>query len=66
MPATRNPKSFVSRPSSGESPKTVAIILRMPVGMLEQIDAAVRARPIRIPRQTWILEVLYEKLSRGA
>jgi hypothetical protein len=32
--------------------------------MLTQIDQAVKARPIKTPRHTWLLEAIYEKLSR--
>ena len=43
---------------------TVPVILRLPGEMLEQIDASVKARPIRTPRHTWLLEAVYEKLGR--
>lgn len=43
---------------------TVAVVLRLPNEMLEQIDASVKARPIRTPRHTWLLEAVHEKLSR--
>ena len=43
---------------------TTAVVLRIPAAMLEQIDAAVKARPIKTPRHRWILEALHEKLSR--
>ena len=42
----------------------VAVVLRIPAGILERIDAAVKARPIRTPRHTWLLEALHEKLQR--
>jgi len=34
--------------------------------MLNQIDALVKAQPIKTPRHRWMLEALYEKLSREA
>ena len=40
------------------------IVLRLPNEMLERIDALVKARPVRIPRHTWLLEAVYEKLAR--
>ena len=43
---------------------TTPVVLRIPTAMLEQIDTAVKARPIKTPRHRWILEALYEKLSR--
>ena len=45
-------------------PEIVPIQLRLPADMLNQIDSAVKARPVRLPRHTWILEAIHEKLSR--
>jgi hypothetical protein len=41
-----------------------SVVLRLPAGMLAQIDDAVRHRPVRIPRHTWVLEAVAEKLAR--
>lgn len=41
---------------------TVPLVLRLPSEVLSQVDAAVKARPIRTPRHTWILEAIHEKL----
>ena len=46
--------------SSGE--KQVA--LRIPAAMLEELDELLQRRTIRIPRHTWILEAVAEKLER--
>jgi hypothetical protein len=43
---------------------TVAVVLRLPTEMLDDVDRAVQARPLRIPRHTWILEAVLEKLTR--
>jgi hypothetical protein len=41
------------------------VLLRLPVDMVAQIDAAVRRRrPVRISRQAWIIEALHERLSQ--
>jgi len=40
------------------------ILLRIPAEMMNQLDAALKARPVRLPRHTWILEAIHEKLSR--
>ena len=50
----------------GETPTKVStpILLRIPGEMLAQIEAALNARPVRLPRHTWILEAIYEKLTR--
>ncbi len=42
---------------------TVAVMLRLPAALAEQIDVFLRAKPIRIPRHTWILQTLHDKLS---
>lgn len=43
---------------------TAAVVLRIPTSMLERIDAAVKAQPIKTPRHRWMLEALHEKLAR--
>jgi hypothetical protein len=43
---------------------TTAILLRVPAGMMERLDGALKGRPVKIPRHTWILEAIHEKLSR--
>jgi hypothetical protein len=49
-----------------EDPKeaVVPIVLRLPHPMLDQIEAAIKRRPFKTPRHTWILEAIHEKLSR--
>lgn len=42
----------------------VAVVLRLPAEILSRVDAAVKARPIRTPRHTWLLEAIHEKLQR--
>jgi len=53
-------------PSQNEDPEqgTTAVVLRLPSDMLKQINACVKARPVRIPRHTWLIEAVHEKLSR--
>jgi hypothetical protein len=43
---------------------TTPVVLRIPTTMLGQIDAMVKAQAIKTPRHRWMLEALYEKLSR--
>ena len=40
------------------------VALRIPASLLEDIDNALQKRSIRMPRHTWILEALAEKLDR--
>lgn len=49
-------------PDEAATEKQVA--LRVPVPMLAEIDNTVKQRAIRIPRHTWILEAIAEKLER--
>ena len=42
----------------------VPIVLRLPSGMLGRIDAAVRSRPVKMTRHTWILEAIVEQLAQ--
>ena len=44
---------------------TTPVVLRIPTAMLSQIDALVKAQPIKTPRHRWMLEALYEKLGRA-
>jgi len=49
---------------SAEGGKTTSILLRLPAEMVERLDAALKERPVRLPRHTWILEAIHEKLTR--
>ena len=54
----------------GETPaaealaRTTPILLRLPGDLMERLDAALRGRPVKLPRHTWILEAIHEKLTR--
>ncbi len=39
--------------------------LRLPRQLVEQIDAALKSRPVPPSRHTWLLEAIHEKLDRG-
>ena len=43
---------------------TVTISLRIPEGMLSEVDSAVKRRPYKMPRHMWLLEAIHEKLAR--
>lgn len=49
---------------SHDPARPVAVVLRLPGEMIEQIDTVLKARPIRTPRHTWLLEAAHEKLVR--
>ena len=43
---------------------THAVVIRMPEPLLRALDGAVARRAVRIPRHTWLLEAIAEKLGR--
>ena len=40
------------------------VVLRLPEQMLDRLNLAVQRRSIKIPRHTWLLEAVMEKLTR--
>jgi hypothetical protein len=44
---------------------TVTVSLRIPAGMLNEIDDALQHRPYKMPRHMWLLEAIHEKLIRA-
>jgi hypothetical protein len=44
--------------------KSAPVVLRMPPDVLVQIDQAVEARRVKVPRHTWLMEAVIEKLER--
>ncbi len=53
--------SQVRAPSETDS---TAVPLRLPRALLARVDRAVARQPIKVPRNTWILHALIEKLER--
>lgn len=51
-------------PSEASKLKVTAVVLRIPGEIGQRLEQALRARPVRIPRHTWILEAIVEKLDR--
>lgn len=49
-------------PQGGNKRKRV--MLRLPLAMLEKVDAALSTRPLDTARTTWIMEAIVEKLER--
>jgi hypothetical protein len=41
-----------------------ALTVRVPRALVSDIDHERNARPVRVPRNTWILEAVVEKLNR--
>jgi hypothetical protein len=40
------------------------ILIRIPSDLLDQVDTDLGLRPLKTPRNTWILEAILEKLAR--
>lgn len=49
------------KPDNGSAEKQV--VLRVPAALLVRLDESLKQRLIRIPRHTWILEAISEKLE---
>ncbi len=56
--------SLTSETDNAASGKEKSVILRLSAETLQQIDRAVQLRRIKIPRHTWFLEAVMEKLDR--
>jgi hypothetical protein len=52
-------------PAPGER-RITQIALRVPGGLLARLDAARDAEAVPLPRNTWILQAIAEKLEREA
>jgi hypothetical protein len=59
-----NRRQSKARVSRDQKNGTVTVSLRIPVPMLDEIDAAVTSRPYKMPRHMWLLEAIHEKLAR--
>ena len=47
----------------GGAAKVANVLLRIPDGLLTQIDHALASRKVKIPRHTWLLEAIVDKLD---
>lgn len=52
------------RGKSATREETHSVVLRVPAHLLARLDSAVDRRSVRVPRHTWILEAIAEKLAR--
>lgn len=55
-----------SAPPAAPSDKPVSVVLRVPAEVLERVDRSVEARAVKVPRHTWLMEAVIEKLAREA
>ncbi len=52
------------RPAKTDDEEVMLVQLRLVPALVGKIDAVVKARPIKTPRHTWLLEAVLEKLKR--
>jgi hypothetical protein len=55
-----------STPPAAPSDKPVPVVLRVPAEVLDRVDRSVEARAVKVPRHTWLMEAVIEKLAREA
>ena len=55
---------FTQNTSFDKAATEKQVTLRIPVFMLTEIDNSLKQNAIRIPRHTWILKAIVEKLKR--
>ena len=54
-----------SEPPPAPAPPGVKMVpVRIDATLLGRMDRAVQAQPIKIPRNTWVLQAILEKLAR--
>ncbi len=53
-----------STASATPSDKPVPVVLRVPAEVLDRVDRSVEARAVKVPRHTWLMEAIIEKLAR--
>jgi hypothetical protein len=53
-----------STPGKPKTNEEAALVLRLPMVMIEQIHVLLKARPIKTSRHRWIVEAVHEKLIR--
>ena len=53
-------------PNKKKAKKEQPVTLRIPVDTLEEIDNLVSASRIKMPRHTWLLTAIYEKIERDS
>ena len=56
----------VADPAPPTTSKPAPVVLRLPPDVLARIDQAVEARRVKVPRHTWLMEAVIEKLEREA
>lgn len=66
-PRAADPLALIEKggsPAGGRERRITPVALRVPSALLARLDAARRAAPVPLPRNTWILQAIAEKLGR--
>jgi hypothetical protein len=58
--------AMASTAPAAPSDKPVPVVLRVPAEVLNRVDRSVEARAVKVPRHTWLMEAVIEKLAREA
>lgn len=56
-------KSTEPLPPQDEQEKTAVVNLRLPTSLLAEIDEVIKSKRVKIPRHTWLLEAIAERLT---
>jgi len=64
MPKRPIAKKSAGRPTKLGGHASQQIVLRVPEDIFELLNLAVQRRLVKIPRHTWLLEAVMEKLTR--
>jgi hypothetical protein len=59
-----SPSREIEPRDAPSSVRTASIVLRLPTSLLSKVDSIIKDRPVRIPRHTWLVEAVYEKIQR--
>lgn len=56
--------STARQETAASAAQSMSVSLRIPGPLAERLDSTLQDRLIRVPRHTWILEAIVEKLDR--
>ena len=49
-----------------DSDETKSVLLRVPLDILQTVDAQIKGKRPRVPRHTWILEAMLQRIERDS
>jgi len=60
---TKKQEDFIEGKETSNSEEYQSVLLRIPKTLLVKIEESMQDRPIKVPRNTWILEAIYRYLK---